>query len=238
MYSTTEPLSAMSEPMTLTGLITFSDNSLCNLDQLVWSPDGSQIALLQNGYGDTGSLFVLPTNRLPATIFAVHSPSAGPTQVTMQLNPYRLLTLPGTADTGEYDPYHALPFIAWEPTGHLLTLSDAYGFRLIVIDTITKQARSLLTLPNTASVSSPIQKFGWLPDGVHLVFAIGHGGTDLCGGPPDALYLIALPSPFRSLPRVTPAAPSPTATPPVIPTETPQRAPTPARANRAAIDSS
>ena len=145
----------------------------------------------------------------------------------MQLNPYRLLTLPPAIGTGALDPFHAWPVIAWEPKGHLLTLNDAYGFRVIAIDTVSKQVRLLFTLPRSAFVSSPIQRFGWLPDGVHLVFAIGHDGTDLCGSPPQALYVITLQTPFRSLPRVTPTAPSPTATPAAIPTETPEGAPTP-----------
>ncbi|GEM_PF-5602208 len=217
IYSTRQTVLPPTEPFTLTGLVSFSDDSLCRADQLLWSPDGSRIALLQNGYSDVGALYILPVKALPLALFAAHGATAQPATVTMRIAPYRLLTLPEVGD----DFTQAATTIAWEPKGHLLTMSDDYGYRIIVIDPATKQARLLFTVPRPSSTSSPIKNLGWMADGIHLVFAVGYNETEYCGSPRDEMYIIALPSPFQSLPRVTPTtAPPPTATP-ALPTQTP-----------------
>jgi hypothetical protein len=164
-------------PAKLTALLSPQGVDACSLSQLAWSPDGAFIAWLQYVPGEAMIVDALRVASLPAVAFW-----AGAVPVTLVPAVGRLLSLPPPSD----DPFTALPHIAWMPQGEALTVTMAAGYKLVQVDVASRAQRTLLTLPTSAS---PIQVFTWLNDGRHVVFAIGHGGTEYCAGPPYALYV-------------------------------------------------
>lgn len=189
-----------STPMTLSGVITFTDVSICTMDQIAWSPDGREIALLQNSSDGPGAIFLMPIASLPAPIWS----GTKTTDVSLSLVPWQVLSLPEL----DSNPYHARAFMSWLPDGSELTISEDNGFSLIDLDTRTMQSHKLLALPGDGS---PVRRFSWMPDGRRIVFSIGHNGTTFCYSPRDALYSY-LASPANALPLYRPLQPTPTPT--------------------------
>ncbi len=188
--------SVSAAPLVLTGLLSVSDLSLCNMGQISWSPDGQRLALSQVYGNETWGIFILPVSIWPAAALSI---GAQPAHASAALLPFRLLVTPKL----DSDPFHTRSYIAWVPRSAVLTVSTAFGSRVLLIDTATRQQRLLFAL---APGSSPIQNFNWMPDGRHLVFAIGHGVTDTCAAPPQALYSESFSSPVTELFSVTPIA--------------------------------
>ncbi|HKW20469.1 MAG TPA: hypothetical protein VJO13_03775, partial [Ktedonobacterales bacterium] len=156
---------------------------LCETEQLLWSPDGNYIALLQGGHENHPFLvYVIPTEKLAPTLY-----SENPVPTGVQLIQVKsLLTLPAI----DADSYHANPYLGWTPDSHALAVSVAYGFEVALVDPRTGAQTPIFTLPDSAS---PIGIFSWMPDGKQLLFAIGHGGVGTCGSPPNSIYTYTLP---------------------------------------------
>lgn len=170
-------------PMKRQGDVTLSDVDMCDVSQILWSPDGRQIALLaRQAFNQPYNVVTIAISALDKAIFL-----PGASRIVRQtLAPKRLLTLPPF----DLDPFHASPYISWTPDSSL-AVSIAYGYQIVVLDPISGRQVSVLTLPSSAS---PIQIFSWMPDKKRIVFAIGHSGTDFCGSPPDSVYMYSLPS--------------------------------------------
>lgn len=170
-------------PMKRQGDVALSDVEMCDVSQVLWSPDGSQIALL---VGDTlNQPYTVMTVAISALDRAIFSSTASHV-VRQTLAPKRLLVVPPV----DLDPFHARPYISWAPDSRL-AVSVAYGYQIVVLDPISGRQVPVLTLPSNAS---PIQTFSWMPDGKRIVFAIGQYGTDFCGSPSDSVYVYAQPS--------------------------------------------
>lgn len=165
--------------MTLAQESTFVGVNLCAVRQVLWSPDGDYIALLQGGFDDQSfAVYLVVSAKLAPTL---DSRKTGPGDVP-PIKATSLLTLPS------YDamPYHAVPYLAWAPGGHELAVSVAYGYQVVLVDPLSGAQSPVVTLPAKAS---PIGVFSWMPDGRRLIFAIGHGGLATCGAPPQSIYL-------------------------------------------------
>lgn len=170
-------------PMKRQGDVSLSDVDMCDVSQILWSPDGSQIALLVGRTLDQPySVMAVATSALDKAILS----SSTIRIVRQTLAPKRLLVVPPVG----LDPYHAPPYISWTPDSRL-AVSVADGYKIVALDPISARQDPVLTLPSNAS---PIQTFSWMPDGKRMVFAVGHYGTNFCGSPPDSVYLYSLPS--------------------------------------------
>jgi hypothetical protein len=169
--------------MTLAQESTLVGVDLCAVRQVLWSPDGDYIALLQGGFDfQPFAVYMVATAKLAPKLSAR---ATGPSGVqSMTVTP--LLTLP----TYDAMPYHAVPYIAWAPGNHSLAVSVAYGYQVVMVDPLSGAQSPVFTLP---AKTSPISIFSWMPDGKRLVFAIGHGGLATCGAPPDSIYLYTPP---------------------------------------------
>lgn len=170
-----------------TGRISLADEDLCRAAQVLWSPDGSKIAVtLRADRNQPFEIVVISTSVLsPAALFPTAN---GITEQMLTIAP--LLTIPNA--TIDENPFHALPHIAWTPDGRLLTASIGFGYQLVAVDLASGVFSQVLTIPADAS---PIQTFSWTPDGRRIVFAIGHYGTEHCSSPPDSVYMVEAPIP-------------------------------------------